>query len=183
MPSPFCFLLLCLLLSAYNADAKKPYKGEDSGRNMTDPGVEKFINTYINYGASASGGAPDCAAFTKLFGTNVTTQTPLSQSGTGCQDMTDPAMACAKMAGCFSSMSSKITGTVLVEDYSATFQRVGFTWQLNAQKAQGGSKTLTAMSSFVLGRIPGSPMGMIITNEWAPNIGASDMYSECMCYC
>ena len=121
-----------------------------------------------------------------LFGPNVTTRTPITQSGTGCMDVTDPQSVCEWATRCYSGMNSKVVGNLMVEDYSASFQRVGFNWQLSASKKGAGAETRTvnAMTTFTLGLSAGpGGMKMQITDQWGNDMGASDMFSECLCYC
>ena len=151
------------------------------------PQVTELVNTYINYGAPSPGGAPDCEAWTALFGPNVTTRTPVTQSGTGCMDVSDPAAVCEWATRCYSAMSSKVVGQIMHEDYSASFQRIGFNWQLSATKKapSATARAVDVMTTFTLALTPNGNNGfkLQITNQWGNDNGASDMFSECMCYC
>ena len=122
--------------------------------------VTQFLNRYINFGATSMGGAPNCGGFLALFGPNATTRTPVAQSGTGCQDESDPAVVCKRFSG-FSSMHSEL-GTTFYEYYSASFARASFTWTLGGTAEDGSETSVAAMTQLTLLT---NQFGITITNE------------------
>jgi hypothetical protein len=110
----------------------------------------------MNYGAASAGAPPDCAAWVALFSSNTTTLSPISQSGTGVADVQDPAQVCSFFSGHFKAMRSTLKSPPIVEQFSATFQRVALSWTFAADSAAagGGSVTADAITTLWTARIP-----------------------------
>ena len=149
------------------------------------PDQDTLIAQYINMGAVSPGGAPNCTAWEELFAPNVTTLCPVTQSGTGVMDVTSPRLACSKL-GRYAHMQSYLTGTPIVERFSATFTRVAFSWTFAANQAGGAggpAVSVPAISTLWLSRIPG-PDGMAMhidtpfEGPGAGTHGAADYFSS-----
>lgn len=140
-----------------------------------------LVETYITYGAGGRIAPPNCTAWMQIWDPrqpNTTTRTPIGSGPTGCTDATSPKDVCKYMAGCFSSVSSKLIGDIMVETYSASVSRIAFTWLLAGITARNGH--MVNASGITILPIQNTPdFGPVISGgSWFGN--PADMFSRCL---
>ena len=124
----FCVITTCM------GGAAAAQRGDST---LKVPAAADIVAQYINYGAGATGGQPNCNAWASIFAPNATMLSPLGAGPTGLVDVTDPKAVCRYMSSCF----SKVYGSadrIISEEYSASIQRHTVSWTLTGLTQKTG---------------------------------------------